>query len=243
MLLQSFSVATVRAALGEGWRLAAATRRLSVAYALVFTVGGAVILGGLLASGLTPFVIAAAGAFMLLGPVFLAGFYGIAAAHEAGAPADMTALLGGFRRAAPALWVLALVCALLFMIFLTDAAILYSYMIGGTPVWLGELPANPLGVGRFLLWGGVSGLFIAFLLFAVSAFAVPLLCERRAGLVGAIVTSVRLVFANFVPAMLWALLLSATIIGSTLLLPLLPLTLPWLAFAGRALYRQALPAD
>jgi uncharacterized membrane protein len=242
MKLQPFSVATVRAALHEGWQLAKATRRISVAYALIFTIGGALILGGLLASGLTPFIIAAAGAFMLLGPVFLAGFYGIAAAHEAGLPADMAALLGGFRQAAPALWVLALVCALLFMIFITDAAILYSYMIGGAPVWLGELPANPLGVGRFLLWGGVSGLFIAFLLFAVSAFAVPLLCERRAGLVGAIVTSVRLVFANFAPAMLWALLFSATIIASCLLLPLLPLTLPWLAFAGRALYRRALPA-
>lgn len=239
---QPFSFATVRAALGEGWRLAAATRRISVAYALIFTLGGGLIVGGLLVSGLTPFVIAAAGAFMLLGPVFLAGFYGIAAAHEAGRPADLAALLGGFRRAAPTLWILALVCALLFMIFITDAAILYSYMIGGTPVWLAELPAEPRAVGRFLLWGGVSGLFIAFLLFAVSAFAVPLLCERRAGLVGAIVTSVRLVFANFLPAMLWALLLAATIIASSLLLPLLPLTLPWLAYAGRALYRRVLPA-
>ncbi|PKO88685.1 MAG: hypothetical protein CVU18_06440 [Betaproteobacteria bacterium HGW-Betaproteobacteria-12] len=243
MILQPFSLATVRTALGDGWQLAAATRRTSVAYALIFTVGGALIGGGLLASGLTPLLIAAAGAFMLLGPVFLAGFYGIAAAHEAGAAGGAAAVLGGFRRAAPALWVLALVCALLFMIFITDAAILYSYMIGGAPVWLAELPADPRAVGRFLLWGGVSGLFIAFLLFAVSAFAVPLLCERRAGLVGAIVTSVRLVFANFWPAMLWALLLAATIISSCLLLPLLPLTLPWLAYAGRALYRQALPAD
>ena len=188
-------------------------------------------------------MIAAAGAFMLLGPVFLAGFYGIAAAHEAGRDGGMAAVLGGFRRAAPALWVLALVCALLFMIFVTDAAILYSYMIGGTPVWLGELPADPRAVGRFLLWGSVSGLFIAFLLYAVSAFAVPLLCECRSGLVGAVAISVRLVFANFAPAMLWALLLSATIIASVLLLPLLPLTLPWLAYAGRALYRRALPAD
>jgi uncharacterized membrane protein len=240
---QPFSVATVRAALGDGWQLAAATRRISVAYALIFTVGGALIVGGLLASGLTPFVIAAAGAFLLLGPVFLAGFYGIAAAHEAGARPGAAAVRAGFRQAAPALWILALVCALLFMIFMTDAAILYSYMIGGTPVWLAELPAEPRAVGRFLLWGGVSGLFIACLLFAVSAFAVPLLCERRAGLVGAIVTSVRLVFANFGPAMLWALLLATIIIGSCLLLPLLPMSLPWLAYAGRALYRRVLPAD
>lgn len=242
MHIQPFSVATVRLALGEGWQLAAATRPVSVAYAGLFTIVGALILGTLLASGLTPLVIAAAGAFMLIGPVLLAGFHGIAAAYEAGLPADAAALLGGFRRAAPALWVLALVCGLLFMIFVTDAAILYSYMIGGTPVWLGELPAEPQAVSRFLLWGGISGLFVAFLLFAVSAFSVPLLCENRAGLVGAVAVSVRIVFANFVAAMTWAFLLAALTMGSILLLPMLPLVLPWLAYAGRALYRRVLPA-
>lgn len=243
MKVQPFSPVTLRAALREGWQLAAATRYPSVAYALVFTVVGILILGGLLAAGLTPFVIAAAGAFMLLGPVFLAGFYGIAAAHEAGGLVGATAVFAGFRRAAPALWVLALVCALLFMIFVTDAAILYSYMVGGTPVWLCEVPADPRGVVRFLLWGGVSGLCIAFMLYTVSAFAVPLLCERRSGLVGAVAASVRVVFANFAPAMLWALLLAAIVIGSCLLPLLLPLTLPWLAYAGRALYRRVLPTD
>jgi uncharacterized membrane protein len=243
MNIQPFSVATVRRALRDGWQLAAATRRISVAYALIFTLAGALILGGLLASGLTPFVIAATGAFMLIGPILLAGFHGIAAAHEAGQAANVAALLSGFKRAAPALWVLALVCALLFMIFITDAAILYSYMVGGSPVWLFESPAEPLAIGRFLLWGGISGLFVAFLLFAVSAFAVPLLCERRAGLVGAVATSVRIVFGNFLAAMVWAFVLAVLTMGSILLLPLLPLVLPWLAYAGRALYQRVLPAD
>jgi uncharacterized membrane protein len=71
---------------------------------------------------------------------------------------------------------------------------------------------------------------------------VPLLCERRVGLVGAIVGSVRIVLGNFPLAILWAFLLSTAIIGSVFLLPLLPLTLPWLAYASRALYRETLPA-
>jgi uncharacterized membrane protein len=104
-------------------------------------------------------------------------------------------------------------------------------------------PAEAGGVVRFLLWGGASGLLIAFIVYAISAFAVPLLCERRRGLVGAVVASVRVVFGNFGPAMLWALLLGVVLMGSCLLLPLLPLTLPWLAYAGWALYRRVLPAD
>ena len=69
----------------------------------------------------------------------------------------------------------------------------------------------------------------------------PLLCERRCGLVNAVAASVRIVFGNFGPAMLWAALLASVVIGSIMLLPLLPLTLPWLAYASHALYRQALP--
>jgi len=85
------------------------------------------------------------------------------------------------------------------MIFVTGAAILYSYMIGGTHVWLTELvPVKP-GVICFLFWGSVSGAAIALLLFCVSAFLVPLLCERRAGLVNTVVASVSVVSATFLP--------------------------------------------
>ena len=73
-------------------------------------------------------------------------------------------------------------CALLFMIFITDAAILYSYMIGAAPVWLTDLVPATSGVFSFLKWGAVSGFVVALLLFCVSAFSVPLLCERRASL-------------------------------------------------------------
>lgn len=241
MTIVPLSLSSLRQALVAGWAMASATRRISMAYALVFTVLGVIIIGGLLALGLAPFVIAAAGAFMLIGPAILAGFFGIAAAHEAGRPAGVADLFAGFRQAARSIWVLALVCALLFMIFMTDAAILYSYMVGGDPIGLtGLLPVKG-SILQFLQWAMVSGAFIAFLLFCVSAFAVPLLCERRAGLVDAVATSVGVVFRNFLPAMLWALLISTLTIGSILILPLLPLTLPWLAYASRALYRQTLP--
>lgn len=241
MNARPLSIASMQRALGEGWRLANATRAVSIGYSVVFVLGGAVIIGGLLARGWAPFVLAAAGAFMLVGPAILAGFFGIAAAHEAGGEVGMSAVAAGFARASRALWALALVCGLLFMIFVTDAAILYAYMVGDTPVWLAEaMPAGD-GVSRFMLWSAVSGAFVALLLYTVSAFSVPLLCERRAGLVEAVVSSVKMVLGNFVPAILWALVLATLTMVSVLLLPLLPLTLPWLAYASRALYRDVMP--
>lgn len=241
MQYAAFDLATLRRSLGEGWRVTAATWRASGLYALVFVAGGAAILGGLLALGWTPFAIAAAGAFMLLGPALLAGFFGIAAAHEAGQPAGLAAVVDGFREAAGALWALALVCGLLFMIFVTDAAMLYAYMVGGDQAGIDALLPASAGVGRFVLWSAVSGAFIAFLLFCVSAFSVPLLAERRAGLVEAVAASVKVVFGNFAVAMAWGALMAAAIIVSIVLLPLLAVTLPWLAHAGRALYRAVLP--
>lgn len=232
---------SIAVALADGWQVANATRGTSIAYAAIFTLGGAIILGVLLSQGFTPFVIAAAGAFMLVGPAVLAGFFGIARTHEAGGKVGFGNTVQGFSAADPAIWVIALVCALLFMIFITDAAILYSYMVGTAPVWLTELLPATQGVLDFLLWGAVSGFVIAFMLFCVSAFSVPLLCERRAGLVNAVVASVRIVFGDFLPAMAWAALLSALTIGSIFLLPTFPLVLPWLAYSSRALYRNTLP--
>lgn len=241
MIPRPFGFADLGGALAEGWALANRTRAVSAGYAGIFTLLGALILGGLLTGGFTPFVIAAAGAFMLVGPAILAGFFGIANAYESGSKVGAGDTARGFAAAHPALWALALVCALLFMIFVTDAAILYSYMVGGAPVWLADLIPVAPGVASFLFWSAVSGCVIASMLFCVSAFSVPLLVDRRAGLVDAVTASVRAVFANFLPAMSWAALLSFLVITSILLLPLLPLTLPWLAYASRALYRRVFP--
>ena len=71
MIIQPFSFATLKLALAEGWRVAKATRSFSIAYSLIFVLGWVLIIGGLLARGMTPFVIAAAGGFMLVGPCLL----------------------------------------------------------------------------------------------------------------------------------------------------------------------------
>jgi uncharacterized membrane protein len=241
MTIHPLSFAVIKRALAEGWQIANATRGVSIMYSLIFVLGGVLIMGGLLAKGMTPFIIAAAGAFMLVGPPILAGFFGIATTYEAGQPVTPAAIFAGFSNASGALFALALVCGLLFMIFVTDAAILYAYMVGGAPVWMVDLIPAAANVVKFVLWAGVSGFVVALLLFCVSAFSVPLLCERRAGLVQSVVLSVRVVFGNFLPAVFWAFLLSTVVIGSVLLLPVLPLTLPWLAYASRSLYRQVLP--
>lgn len=209
---------------------------------MVVALLGFAIMRSLVGAGMAPLVLLAAGAFMLVAPMLLAGFFAIARSVEKGRVGSFEDLIGGFRRAPPALLVLSLVCALLFLIFATDVAILYSYKVGGTVVMPREMLHPTDNITHFLLWGSISGLVFGFIIFAITAFSVPLLCEGRAGLVRSVTASVRGVFGNFVVALAWAALITLATLASVLILPLLPFTLPPLAYASHALYRQVFPA-
>ena len=218
------------------------SRRVSFLYAGIVALVGLVIVRVLVMAGLAVLVPLAAAAFMLVAPILLAGFFGVARAVEAGKVGGFHELIEGFRQTPPVILVLSLVCALLFMIFVTDVAILYSYKAGGVLVMQQELLQPTENMVQVLLWGSVSGAFFGFLVFTISAFSVPLICERRAGLVGAVMASVRGVFVNRWVALIWALLITLSTLISILILPLLPFTLPPLAYASHALYRQVFPA-
>ncbi len=232
---------SIALALATGWRTLQRSLGISVLYAGMVGLLGLAIIWALLAAGFAPLVPFAAGAFMLVAPMLLAGFFGIAEAVEKGRSGSSKDLFTGFRQAPPAMLVLSLVCTLLFMVFTTDVAILYSYQVGGLPVRPQEMLRPAVSVWRFLLWGGISGGFLGFIAFTISAFSVPLMCEHRAGLVRAVTASVRGVFHNFPVAIGWAVLLTVATLLSVIVLPLLPFMLPLLAYASHALYRQAFP--
>ncbi len=230
-------------ALAEGWHMASLTRGVSIAYAAIFTLAGAMLMAALLLTGRSPLVVPAAGAFMLAGPPLMAGFMAISRRRRAGQLPRFADVLAGFRRAPPALWVIALVCALLFMVFVTDAVTLYSFMVGSTPLFAPDLLKPDRAVTGFLLWGSVMGAILAFILYAVSAFSVPLIIDGRCGLVGGVSASVKVVLRYAPVTLVWASLFGTTMLAGILLLPLLPLVLPVLAYASEALYRQVFSVD
>ena len=85
------------------------------------------------------------------------------------------------------------------------------------------------------------GSVLAFFVFAMSAFSVPLLHQHRASLIQAVYASVCVVLRNFVASIAWGLLLTGVILISILLLPLLAITLPIMAYASFALYQRVFP--
>ncbi|MBL8491561.1 MAG: DUF2189 domain-containing protein [Rhodocyclaceae bacterium] len=178
---------------------------------------------------------------MLVGPALLAGFFRIAERLEDGAVPGPADVLEGFRRCPRGIWVIAVFCTFIFMVWITDAATLYAFMVGRLPVPLAAILPPPDSVWAFAAWSSLMGSAMALIIFAVSAFSVPLLYEGRASLIPAVVASVRTVFRSPLATVAWALLLSVSVMGAILLLPLFPVVFPVLAFASRALYRRAFP--
>jgi len=237
-------LADIVAAIRDGLATARPLRGVSLAYAAVFVALGLLLLGGVGAVGLSPLALPFAGGFMLVGPILLTGFFELLQRHEEGLPTRVADAFRAFARAPAALWSLALVCAFLFLIWITDAGILYSFTIGDTNLgydlaWLAESGGRVLA---FELWGALMGSVLAYMIFVVSAFSVPLIYEERAGLVEAISASARAVLGNFVVCLAWGLVLGSVILLSIVLLPALLWTLPVMSYASFHLYRRAFPS-
>ena len=230
-------ISTVSAALAGGWRDFRRVPAPAAGFAAVFALIGVVIFALLEHFGLAPMRLPLAGGFLLVGPAVLAGFFALRRAAEAGRRPAVGEVLAGFRQAPRGLWGLAGVCCLLFLIWVSDAATVYSFMIGGD--------AAPAGgqVLRFHLWTSLMGVVLAGIVFCITAFSVPLLFDGRAGLVQAVTASVRAVFASPAAALVWALLLGAAVIATIHFPPLLMLSLPCLAFASDLLYLEVFPPE
>lgn len=238
-----FFLSDIAMALRSGWTTFHAMPLVSLGLGAVSVLFGLVVLFGAYRIGISAMALPFAGGFMLLGPILLAGFFRLAETLASGRKPGIRDALEGFREAPAGLWVVAVLCAFLFMIWITDAAILYSFMIGGLDTtaqlpWLNQLKADKVS---FTLWSSLTGAVLAFFVFAVSAFSVPLLHQRRATLIQAVHASVSLVLRNFFVSIAWGLLLTGTILVSILLLPLLALVLPVMAYASFALYLRVFP--
>lgn len=237
------TLADLNAAVRFGLRQFLSTPWLSIGFAAIFVSLGLMMYAVLEFGRIAPLSLSLAGGFMLVGPVFLAGFFSVSDTLRRGRQPAFGDIWDGFRRMPRGGWVVSFVCGLLFLIWITDAGILYGFMVGREPFGFLRLLRIEAVVVNYAGYSAIMGGVLAFILFAVSAFSIPLIYDGRAQLVSGVVASVRAVFARFGVMMCWALTLASIIITSTLLLPLLLVTLPVMAYASREFYWRTFPAD
>ncbi|MCU7876075.1 MAG: DUF2189 domain-containing protein [Candidatus Thiodiazotropha sp. (ex Lucinoma borealis)] len=231
------------AAIESGWDIFRLIPLPSIIYASVAAMIGFILLFSIGALGFSPMSLPFAGGFMLIAPAMLTGFFQLAESALTDTRPTVSTPFVAFVRTPLQTWMIAIFCAFMFLIWITDAGVLYSFIIGGAhlPYELPWILKADEKIASFWFWGALMGSILAFIIFCVSAFSVPILFEGRGNLVQAVHASVRAVFKNLFTAILWGLILSLSILMAILFLPLLLVVLPVMAYASFALYRTVYP--
>jgi uncharacterized membrane protein len=181
--------------------------------------------------------------FALIAPFASVGFYSVSDFRERGMPLSWSAVFGAIREASrkDLRW-MALITGFTFFMWVDYAAILFLLMMGFDalgPQAFQEIFTTPHGL-LFLVVGNLTGAVIAMIIFSISVVTYPMLYDRDVDFVTAIVTSVRLVFANPLTMLVWCATIGVmTALALLTVFAGLFLTLPILGHASWHLYRRA----
>lgn len=181
--------------------------------------------------------------FALIAPFASVGFYSVSDFLEKGKPLSWPAVFGAVRDASKRdLRWMALITGFTFFMWIDYAVIIFLSFMGfdalGPQAF--DLIVNTREGWMFLVAGHIAGAVIAIIVFSISVVTYPMLYDRDIDFVTAMVTSVRLVFANPVTMLGWCAFI-AVLTGLSLLSAFVGLfiMLPVLGHASWHLYRRA----
>lgn len=181
--------------------------------------------------------------FALIAPFASVGFYSVSDFLEKGKPLSWSAVFGAVREASKRdLRWMALITAFTFFMWIDYAVIIFLSFMGfdalGPQAF--DLVLHTSQGWMFLVAGHIAGAIIAIIVFSISVVTYPMLYDRDIDFVTAMVTSVRLVFANPMTMVGWCAFI-AILTGLSLLSGFLGLfvMLPVLGHASWHLYRRA----
>ncbi len=229
--------------LALGWRDLVCGQGAALAHGAVLAAFGLVLLAG--AHDQFWLLAGAFSGFLLVAPVLATGLYAISRRFESGDRANLATALDAWRPRDGRLVAFGLLLALAGTGWvLTSAALITSF--AAEPV---RSPADFMRIvvlredsTLFETWLALGGV-LAAPMFASSVIALPLLLDRRIGVLAAVLTSWRAVLANPVPLALWAaLIMLLTLAGMATLMLGLVVVVPWLGHASWHAYRDLVDA-
>lgn len=226
--------------LEAAWQDIKANPLPSLAYGLLFAIGGDLILLSLVSHPhLLTFAISG---FFLVAPLLAAGLYELSRARENGEKLMFIDSLRAFRRNGQSLALFGLLLALTALLWERFTAIAFAMLSGGGvfggSALLTEILIGGEHVAFVATWLALGALLAGFV-FVLAVVSVPMMLDRNCDPVTAMATSLRAVTANPGPLALWAVLIVVlTLTGFATLLFGLVVLMPMLGHASWHAYRD-----
>jgi len=226
--------------LEAGWQDIRRTPIASLAYGLLFALGGDLIILALLGQ---PHLLAlSVSGFFFVAPLLAAGLYELSRASAKGEKPIFIDSLRVFRHNFQSLALFGLLLALIAMLWERLTAISFA-LLGATSIDAGSVLLNEILLsGEHLLfsltWLALGALLAAFV-FTLTVVSVPMMVDRDCDPITAMATSLRAVVTNPGPLALWAVLIVIlTLTGFATLLFGLVVLMPMLGHASWHAYRE-----
>lgn len=219
----------------------------SIVYGLCLAAVSAGFAAALFLTGEAKWLLALAAGFLLVAPMFAMGLYEAGRMLERGETpglGDMLFVRSAFRREVV---FLGLALVLVYSVWVEMAFLIYglsTFKVHRTMVeFLTFMVADPDGI-RMALIGTVVGGVIAFLAYTLVVVSAPMLLSRKTDVFIATITSVRTVTRNFLPMLVWAMLIAGlTMLGIATGFLGLIVTFPVIGLASWRAYRELVPAS
>ena len=227
-----------------GWRDVARAGRVSIGYGALFAVAGFALTVGLYVAGLEYLIGPLAAGFLLVGPILTVGLYAISRDLAAGGTPALGAALLAWRANPAPLLAFGLGQVLFLIVWMRLAVVIFAVSFPHQDIDLQGIVNVALFTAQgniFLLIGTAVGAVMASIAFAVGAFSLPLMLDRRVGIIEAVVTSVVAIVLNLRVMALWAaLIVLFTAAGLATAYVGLALTLPLIGHATWHAYRAVI---
>lgn len=228
--------------LRAGWRDLTANPGPSLLYGFFVFLLSAGIVAGLIWLAWDYALFPAIAGFLVFAPALAIGLYDKSRALERGEPVSLRHMLLPHARAGgQVLFIGALLCGVM-LLWMRAAVIIYALFFGVRPFpgldhIAPMLFTTSTGIAMLIVGTLIGGLFAAFS-FAISAFSIPMMLDKRVDALTAMGTSWALVWNNLQVMLIWgALVLALFLLSVATGFVGLIIVFPWLGHATWHAYR------
>lgn len=221
-----------------GWADLVRAPRQSIGYGLIMVAASYLITWLTWSFGNLGLYLGLVSGFVFMGPWLALTLYAISIRLERGELVSLRASLNDARRQIGGAMVFAVILTVVFLVWARAATVIHVFFPE-----TGEHPSLR-ELAPFLAVGSSVGAVFCAIVFAISAFSLPMLMERSVDTVTAVVSSVNAVLRNKPAMLVWATIIGACIVlGAVTAWLAFAVVLPLLGHATWHGYRQTIDAS